>query len=175
MKQPKGFERFPLWIVLVSNLVSWSVYFSGFYLLYLITPALSLLLFVYVIYLELSVYREGCVNCYYYGKRCAFGRGKIAKIFFKKGEPKKFTEKEVSMKDFLPSSLPAIATLFAGIYLLYQSFNWLVLGLTVWPIIVMFLGNPIIYGKLACPNCKQSYIGCPVCEMFKKRAMKGKK
>jgi hypothetical protein len=173
-KPTKGFERYPAWMVLVANAVFISVYLAGLYLVYLVWPVLALVFLVYVVYLESSVYRDGCVNCYYYGKVCAFGRGKIAKAFLRKGDPKKFTEKTVSFSDFLPSSLVNVVPLVAGIWLLLQRFDWLVAGLMVWPLIVMFLGNPVIYGELACPNCKQARVCCPVCEFFRKRAEKKK-
>jgi len=170
--QLKGFERYPIWVVIVFNLISWSVYLAGMYLLYLIWPLLSILLLLYFFYLEILTYKEGCSCCYYYGKLCAFGRGKIAKIFFKRKDAKKFCEKSVSFKDFLPYSLVNFITLAAGIYLLIKDFNWIILLIAIWPFIVLFFGNPLIYGELACKNCKQAQICCPVCEFFKKRAEK---
>ena len=147
-EQKKSFERYPLWIVFVTNLVSLSVYFVGFYLTYQITPIFSLLFLFYLIYVELSIYREGCVFCYYYGKMCAFGRGKIAKFLLKKGDPRKFYEKEVSFKDFIPQMIVSIIPLSAGIYLLFKDFRWPILGLTIWPVIVWMVGYPNIFGRL---------------------------
>ncbi len=147
-------------------------------MLYLIWSFFALLLFIYILYLEISVLREGCVRCYYYGKRCVCAKGKIAKVFFKKDEKRKFGDKEVKMKDMIPSFIPMIVTLIAGIYLVIQglpNINFLVIGLAVWPLIVTFFGNPIVYGKLACPHCKQRELGCPVCEFFMKMEKKGKK
>jgi hypothetical protein len=172
------FERYPAWVVIVSNLISLSVCLAGVYLLYLIWPLFALLFVIYMIYLEVSVYREGCVRCYYYGKRCFSGRGKIAKLLFKKDEKRKFYEREVKMKHMIPSFLPMVITLIAGIYLVIQglpNINFMVIGIAIWPLIVMFFGNPIIYGKLSCPHCKQREFGCPSCEFFMKMEKKGKK
>ncbi len=176
MKEPKGFESYPLWMVLVYNLISLSVYFAGLYLLYIVWPWLALLFFIYILYLEVRTYKEGCRYCYYYGKVCVAGRGKIVKLFFKKGNPKNFCKKPVSFKDFIPHLFVSIIPIGAGIYLLIQDFNWFILLLTVWPVIIWFAGNPIIYGELACPNCKQCQICCPVANYFiKKEKKKGKK
>jgi hypothetical protein len=166
----KGFENYPAWAVLVFNLVSWSVQAAGLYLTYLIWPPFALLFLVYIIYMELSVYREGCVSCYYYGKVCVAGRGKIAKLFFKGGDPRKFGEREINWKDLLPSFLGSIVTVVAGIYLLVfqQGFDWFILLVTAWPVI-MFIGNQYTYGELACPNCRQAEICCPVSEFFRKK------
>jgi len=176
MKQT--FEKYPVWMILVYYFFSVSVYLAGLYLVFLIWPLFSLLFFVYIVFLEVQVLREGCVRCYYYGKRCVCGKGRIAKVFMKKDEKRKFGEKEVKMKDMIPSMLPMIITLIAGIYLVILSLpniNFIVIGIAVWPLIVTFFGNPIVYGKLACPHCKQRELGCPACEFFMKMEKKGKK
>ncbi len=43
------------------------------------------------------------------------------------------------------------------------------LAASLWPVLVMAAGNPVIYGKLACPHCKQGRIACPACEFFMKK------
>ena len=176
-KQTVTFENYPAWMIFVYYLVSFSVYLSGLYLTYLILPLFALAFFIYIMFLEFQLLREGCVKCYYYGKRCVCGKGKIAKMFFKKSE-KKFNEKEMTMKQFIPSMLPMIISLIAGAYLTYQSwpdFSYIVIGLAVLPLIITFFGNPILYGKVACPHCKQGEMGCPACDFFmKKDKKKGK-
>lgn len=165
----KTLESYPVWMLLVYYFFSFSVYVAGLYLTFLVLPLFSLLFFAYIALLEVQVMREGCVRCHYYGKRCVCGKGKIAKLFFKKDEKRKFNEKEVTMKDMIPSMLPMVITLIAGAYLIFISwpdFSPLVAGLAVWPLIVMFFGNPIVYGKIACPRCKQGKLGCPVCIFF---------
>lgn len=167
-----GFEKYPLWTVLVANFAIFSVYGAALYLVYAVRPIFALPFIIYVVYLEASVYVEGCANCCYYGKMCAFGRGKLAGIFVRKGDPKKFTEKTVSFKDFLPSSMVTVIPLIAGAWLLLQGFSWLVIGLMAWPLVVTFLGNPVVYGKMACPNCRQAALGCPVCRFFMEKEKK---
>ena len=110
--------------------------------------------------------------CWYYGKACASGRGKLAPLLHKKGESKKFSEKDMSMKDMIPHFLVSIIPAITGVYLLIQSFDLLVLGLAAWPLIVTFLANPIIYGKMSCPYCRQRKMGCPACEFFMKKEKK---
>jgi len=166
--QTEKYENYPAWIVLVYNLIAFSIYAAGLYLSYLIWPWLALAFLAYAIYLEVAIYREGCRYCYYYGKICVAGRGKIAKFFMKKGDPRKFTEKTVEFKDFIPTFLFSIMIIAAGIYLLiFRGFDWIILGITLWPVIIFF-GNQITYGQLACPHCKQGEVGCPACEYFMK-------
>jgi hypothetical protein len=174
-KKPKGFESFPIWIVLIYNFISLSLYAAGIYLVFLIKPWLVWVFAAYIVYIESKIYREGCRYCYYYGKLCGAGRGKLAKIFVKKGDPKKFCEKSVSFKDFIPSMLVSVIPIIAGIYLLIKGFNWFILAVTVWPLIVWFFGNPLIYGELMCPNCKQGSICCPVSKFFMEMEKKRRK
>lgn len=164
----KGYEKYPIWIVLLSNLINFSVWFSGIYLVSLVNIWLGLIFFLYIVYMELKVCKVGCVNCYYYGKRCGFGKGSLSSLFFKKGDSKKFGERSFSFKDFIPSLLISIIPIIFGVYLLINKFDWFVLILTIWPVLIWFLSNPIIYGKLICPNCKQRGINCLACEYFKK-------
>jgi hypothetical protein len=176
-KKAEKFESYPVWMIFVYYLVSFTVYLAGLYLLYLIWPAFSALLLIYIVYLEILVLREGCVRCYYYGKRCVCGKGKLAKLLMKKDTTKKFNCREMSMKDFVPSMIPTIIALIAGGYLIYQglpNFNFLILGIAVWPLVATFFGNPIVYGKIACPHCKQGELGCPACEFFFKKDKKAK-
>jgi len=178
MVESKLFESYPAWMILVYYFFSFSVYAAGLYLVYLILPLFSLVFFIYIAFLEVQVLRSGCVRCYYYGKRCAAGKGTIAKILFKKDEKRRFNERNVTAKDMIPSFLPTLVALIAGAYLTYAGWpnlSLLVIGLAIWPLLVMFLGNPIVYGKIACPHCKQGELGCPTCDFFMKMEKKGKK
>ena len=171
------FEKYPVWMAIVYYFFSFSVYLAGLYLTFLVLPLFSLFFFVYIAFLEVQVLREGCVRCYYYGKRCVCAKGKLASVFMKKDEKRKFYEREITMKDMIPSMLPMIVTLLAGIYLVVlglPDINFIIIGIAVWPLIVTFFGNPIVYGKLACPHCKQAELGCPVCNFFMKMEKKGK-
>jgi hypothetical protein len=169
------YESYPAWIVLVTTLVSVLVYAIGVYILSQIWIGFGALFVIYLIILEISFWREGCVSCYYYGKRCAFGRGKLAPLLFKRGDPKRFCEKEIHGKDLIPQILVLVFTVAGGVFLLYNSFSWLILGLVVIPPIVWVFGNPIIYGKLACVHCKQGKICCPASEFFSGKRKQKKK
>lgn len=166
--KPEAYEKYPLASVLISNLVYLSIYVIGIYLLYLIYPIFSLLFLIYILIMEYSIYKSGCSCCYYYGKRCAFGRGKIAPIIVKRKNPKEFCKKQVSFKKLIPSLLIVFIPVIAGIYLMIQDFKWEILILTIWILAINFIGNPIIYGNLACPHCKQGRTCCPACEYFMK-------
>ena len=92
-QQFRGYENYPLWSVLIDNLVSYSTALVGIYLLLQIHSVLAAIFFLFVVYNEYSIYKEGCAGCYYYGKVCHSGKGKIAPFLVKKGDPKMFTER----------------------------------------------------------------------------------
>ena len=165
---PKVFEKYPISAVFAFQFVSLVNYAVGIYLLYLINQVFAGLFIVYIIALELFTYKEGCSSCYYYGKRCMSGRGKIAPLFVKKGNSRDFCKKQITWKNLLPTVLLSLIPIIAGVYLLIQSFSFLVLGLMLVPVLTWFIGNPLLYGKLGCLHCKQGRICCPANEFFGK-------
>jgi hypothetical protein len=112
--------------------------------------------------------RRSCTNCYYYGRLCAFGKGKLSAIFFKKGNAKKFTQCKITWKDLIPDFLVSIIPSLAGIWLLIIHFNFLILSSVIWLVLLTSAGNSFIRGSLACKHCKQREIGCPAEKLFKK-------
>jgi len=171
MVNDKKFESYPVWMALVYYFFNFSVYCAGLYLLYLIHPLLTLPLFAIIVYLEVSVLKNGCTRCYYYGKRCVCAKGSVAKLFFRKSD-RKFNERKITGKSMIPSFLPTIVTVIAGLYLIWMklpAIDPVIILLAAWPLIETLLGNPIIYGKMACPHCKQRELGCPACEFFMKK------
>ncbi|MFB0554035.1 MAG: hypothetical protein ACETWQ_12080 [Phycisphaerae bacterium] len=111
------------------------------------------------------------MNCYYYGKTCGLGRGKLCALLFKKGNPEKFAEKEISWKDLIPDFLVLIFPLIGGIIILVRDFTWLILALMVVLALLSLGGNALIRGSLACKYCKQKELtGCPAEQLFSKGA-----
>lgn len=166
-KQQELFEKYPGWIILTTSLVALINYAAGFYILFQTGLIWGICFIIYIIYLELSLYKDGCASCYYYGKTCAFGRGKIASLLFKKDDPEKFCQKEISWKTMIPQILLSLVPIIVGVLLLIKDFDWITLLVMLTPVVLWIFGNPVIYGKLACSHCKQKNICCPVCEHFK--------
>ncbi len=96
MKESKYYEEYPPWIILFSNLVSLAIYAIGAFVMYRIGIVWLVLYILYIALLEIRVLRKSCVNCYYYGKNCAFGKGKLSCLFFKKGNPAKFSKQQIT-------------------------------------------------------------------------------
>ena len=168
MGQTKTFEDYPCCIVIISNLVSVSIYVIGAYIIFQLGIIWLLLYLLYILGLEIRLMKRSCVNCYYYGKFCAFGKGKLSALFFKKGNPKLFLRDNITWKDLIPDFLVSIIPVVVGIVLLILNFNWLILSLIVLLVVLTSAGNGFVRGSLACKFCKQRELGCPAEKLFNK-------
>ena len=111
---------------------------------------------------------KSTMDCFYYGKICGLGKGKIAPLFTKKGNPKRFLEKKISWYDLIPDFLVGIIPSIGGIILLINDFSYIVLGLIILLVIIFFGGAGFIRGSFACRYCKQKELGCPAQKIFTK-------
>jgi len=159
------YENYPLWIVLISNLVSISNYIIGAYIISAYGLIYAVIYLLYCLFIEIRLLRNGCVNCYYYGKICGFGKGRLSALFFKKGN-KKFNEREISWRNMIPEMLVSILPLIAGIIILIYNFSWTILILIIAIIILSTAGNALVRGYLTCNMCKQRELGCSAEELF---------
>jgi hypothetical protein len=80
MEEPMVYEKFPGRIVLLSNLLTVSIYGIGACLMAGLGIWALAAYIVYCGWIELRVLRQGCVNCCYYGKTCAFGKGRLCAL-----------------------------------------------------------------------------------------------
>jgi hypothetical protein len=169
MKKIKTLEKFPIWMILVSNLVSILTYVIGAYIMYKFGVAFLVFYLLYCLFMEYNVLRRSCVNCYYYGKLCGFGKGVICKLFFKIGNKKAFLNKKISMWDLVPDFLVTLIPFAFGVILLFKNFSWIILFLSLSLIFIAFFGNYAVRGFIACRYCKQREIGCPAEKMFNRK------
>ena len=123
----------------------------------------------YILLIELRLLAKSCKNCYYYGRFCAFGKGKCSALFFKKGNPEEFLKTEITVKDIIPDFLTFIFPLIAGIFILITNFSWLIVVLLVILVVLGFGGNAVVRGSFACKYCKQREIGCPAERLFNQK------
>ncbi len=166
MERSECYENYPSSIPIVSYAQTIAIYVIGALVIAGFGIWWALFYTGFCVFLEITVLLRSCVHCYYHGKVCAFGRGKICAIFFKKGDPQKFAEKDISWYHLLPDFLVIIIPLVAGIVLLIINFTLLVLILILAQFILFFAGAAIIRGQLACKHCKQRELGCPAAKAF---------
>lgn len=168
MKKETYFENYPFWIIIISNLVTILIYLIGAIIIYQIGLIWLILFLIIIAILEFRLIKGHCTDCYYYGKTCAFGKGKICSIFFKKGDSKNFCKMQITWKDIMPDFMVSLIPAIIGIVLLIKEFSWFLLSLVIILFILSFAGNGFVRGNLACKYCKQKKIGCPAQKLFEK-------
>lgn len=166
MEEAKGYESYPAWIVVLSSSVGLAIYAIGAYVLAGFGAWLPILYLLYCLWMEVRVLRGSCVDCYYYGKVCGFGKGKLCSLLFEKGDPVRFAEAEVSWLDVLPDFMVSLFPLVGGIVLLVRGFSWLLAALLAVLVALAFGGSAVVRGSFACKHCKQREIGCPAQKLF---------
>jgi len=166
MEETKTLENFPIRIAVLGNLVALSIYAIGAYILSGMAIWLAAFYLLYCLWAEFSVLKGSCVNCYYYGKVCGLGKGKLCSLLFKPGDPRKFIERQVSWKEIVPDMLVFLFPLAGGIALLVRGFSWLIVAMLVLLALLSFGGNAIVRGLFACKYCKQRELGCPAEKLF---------
>ena len=82
MQVPAGYEQYPTGIVIASNLLSFFMYLIGAFLVYQVGIIWVMLYLLFIILLEFRLPGGHCVDCYYYGKTCAFGKGRLSGMVF---------------------------------------------------------------------------------------------
>ena len=172
MINTKSFENFPLWIPFITILVSIISYIIGAIILSGFGIIFSILYIFYCIGVELLVILRSCKDCWYYGRICGVGKGKIAPLFVKKGDTKKFADRDISMLHLIPDFMVVVLPLVGGLILLILNFSIVVLVLMVILAILFFGGTAFIRGSFACKYCKQKDIGCPAYDVFNKKKEK---
>lgn len=160
------YESYPVGTVLLSNLVSLSIYGLGVLIIFRLGLVFSALYLLYIFILELRLIKDHCTNCFYWGKTCGFGKGKISSLFFKKGDTSRFCIKEMTWKDMIPDILVSLIPLMIGIILLIIKFDFILLSALLLLIVLNTAGNSFIRGKLTCKHCKQEESGCPASNLF---------
>jgi hypothetical protein len=169
---PAQYEKYPFWMMAMANALSISICAAGLFILAQLGVVFAALYFLYCIYLEINLYRKSCVRCYYYGKACGFGKGKICSFFFKKGDPRRFGDRKMSWKDLLPDISVLVIPLLGGIILLCLDFKWIIPAAMALLLVLSFWGNSFIRGSFTCKHCRQKELGCPAIEWFEQAGKK---
>ena len=129
----------------------------------------AVLYLIYCFGVEMLVVFRSCKHCYYHGKVCGLGKGKIASVVTKKDDPKKFTERKVTFSDLVPDFLVAIFPIVGGIILSILDFSLIRIGMIILLVVLSVGGTAVIRGSFACKYCKQREIGCPAEQFFSKK------
>jgi len=166
MQEPACKEQYPIVTVIVSNLVSLLIYGIGASIFFRFGIVWVVAYIMYILLLEFRLISGHCRDCYYYGKTCAFGKGRLSSLFFRKGDPEKFSALKLTWRDIVPDFLAFIIPVLAGILLLVQDFSLAILLLVIALLLLGFSGNALVREHLACRYCRQREKGCPARQLF---------
>ncbi|MGD0035824.1 MAG: hypothetical protein ABSC53_00845 [Bacteroidota bacterium] len=169
MKTIKRYENYPIWIVILSNFVSLGIYILGFLIVFRLGLVFSFLYLLFILFFEYRLIRNHCTSCFYWGKTCGFGKGRLSSWLFKKGDSSQFCMKDFTWKDLIPDLLISLIPFVIGIIILILKFDILLLSALLMLVLLTTTGNGYIRGTLTCRYCKQGELGCPANELFSKR------
>ncbi|MFB3789147.1 MAG: hypothetical protein ACE15F_22540 [bacterium] len=168
MQTAHCYETYPLWIPLVANGLSLAIYLLG---VLIAAHGGALPAGVYVVYclwMEWRLLRKSCAECYYYGKRCAFGKGIVCAWILSPGDPQNRPKPEITWRLFLPDLLVLIIPMVLGLIFLFRDFSWTLLAMMAGMLLLAFPANGYVRENLACPFCKKRETGCAAVEFFEK-------
>jgi hypothetical protein len=163
------FDNYPIRIVVFSNLISFAIYGIGFLIILKFNFIFALIYLLYIIILEVRLIKSHCPDCFYWGKICGFGKGKLCSWFFKKGHNAKFSSTKITWKSMIPDFLVCLIPVIVGIVMIILNFNFFLLGAVIIILILTSVGNGIVRGKMVCKYCQQREIGCPADLLFNKK------
>jgi hypothetical protein len=169
MKITKTYDNFPAWIVALSNLAAVAIYVSGLIIIQRTGWIPAFLFLAFILALEYRLLSTHCVNCFYWGKVCGFGKGKLSSKLFSRGDTSKFCAKEMSWKELIPDLLISLVPLTVGIVLMIIKFDIIIFIAVLLLLALTTLGNNFIRGDLTCKYCRQRELGCPAERMFSKK------
>lgn len=121
------------------------------------------------LWLWAGVLKNSCSSCFYYGRTCGLGKGRLAALLFARGDPSRFAAREVTPRDLLPDLAVALVPVLAGLALLLRGFSWPLAGLLAAILALSSAGNGYVRGTLVCPRCRQRELGCPAERLFAAR------
>lgn len=163
------FENYPARMVLLANSYSLATYALGAFVILGFGWPFVVLYLAFCAFLEFRVLSMSCRGCYYYGKTCFSGKGRVASKFFEQGPPGSMASRDITWLAVLPDFMVSLIPVFGGIYLLIVGFDWIILGAVAGLLLMATVGNSYIHGSIACKHCKQRDLGCPALKLFEGR------
>jgi len=151
----KGFEEYPITTVITQNLF-FLIYFGIGFMGLLPLKLFSLLYAIFLIIMLLFVLRKHlCTNCYYYGKRCSTGWGKLAAVMYKEKSGKYELGVKLAVITWgLATTVPIIGTITILIFKFELYF------LVILILFILLTPLNFMVHKNSCVKCKMKFI-CP--------------
>ena len=156
----QGLEEYSKTGIVLGNLAMALWIALGTIACWFFSPLLAWIYLLFAIVMVGIVLRKlVCTNCYYYGKWCCTGWGKLSALFFKKGNIENF-DKSIGIK--LAPLTYGLLSLIPVVLIVFS----IIRGFTMSKVVVLLLlllisfYSGAIGRKKACANCKMRLI-CP--------------
>jgi asparagine N-glycosylation enzyme membrane subunit Stt3 len=150
-------EDFPKSVIIIRWVILLFAFALGIYVLFELHQMLAIVYIVYsVMALTLILTLSRCVNCFYHGRLCNTGWGKIAAYLFKKGDESKYVDRyDYAIFLHLLWLIPLLAAALQAV----RRRNILSLAILAAYLFALFV-EKIILKKLCCKRCHQKDF-CP--------------
>lgn len=156
----EGWEEYPKGYALLSNLPMLIWIGLGTAACWFLYPLIAwIYLTVALIMLYIVLRRLVCVNCYYYGKWCSIGWGKLAALLFKQGDIERFADSPgLKVAPMTYGTLTLVPVVLLTISLI-KDFAIHKLVIMILLLLISFY-NGVLSRKKSCARCKMNTI-CP--------------
>lgn len=155
-----GNEEFSKFIIILGNILMLLWIALGTISCWFLSPLIALLYMLFALIMIFVVLRKMvCANCYYYGKWCAMGWGKLSAIFFRKGDVDKFSSSIGIKLAPVTYGLLTLIPLILIVISLVRGFSIFKVVLLILLLFISFYSGSI-NRKKTCAKCKMRII-CP--------------
>jgi hypothetical protein len=155
-----GIEEYPKSTIILANLAMALWLALGTIAIWFLSPVAAIIYITFAVSMVFVILRKlVCTNCYYYGKWCGAGWGKLAALFFKRGDINKFGTSAGIKIAPLTYGLLSLIPVILGIISIIIEFTLLKATVLVLLLAVSFYSGGIGRGK-ACKQCKMRN-ACP--------------
>jgi len=151
----EGNESFPLSLIIRENLLYLTIWVLAGYLLWPVwthsgLPLLTIVWVIMIVIIQILLKKHLCSGCYYYGKLCHLGWGKISSALFKQDSGNLKTGMNLSFFYIIP---PPVILLTSLVFAIINNSSW-----TYWFVLVLY----VIFNAVSFPARKKS---CSLCVM----------
>jgi hypothetical protein len=158
----KGLDEYPKPGIIIANLLMALWVAVGAYLCDSFHPAAGWVYLASALLMIIVIMRKlVCANCWYYGKWCSNGWGKLSALMFKQGEIEKFAGcAGIKIAPFFYGLLTLIPLLLGVISLISSDEKRIIHTAAILFLLALSAYSGYIGRKKSCSNCKMRLI-CP--------------
>lgn len=155
-----GLEEYPWSVVIMENLEIAVWIFLGTFLIAGLSEKLGIVYLSTALLMILVIMRKLlCTRCYYYGKRCHVGWGKISAAFFKQGDISEFSACAGSKIAPVFFGLLALVPILSGAIVMFKNPS-LTNGIALFLLLAAVIHSSVFSRKKSCGQCKMNLV-CP--------------